>query len=456
MSVAVSEDRSVRLSMARDASGLEMLPDGVARPASQDEVVDLLRRASSTKTPVTPAGGQTSTTAASIADRGILLSLRQLDRVGDLDPTRRTVRVEAGVLLGDLKRTLAADGLLFSPDPTSENDVTVGGAIACNASGARSLRYGPTRDHVVALRVALASGEVIEARRSALEKNTAGYALAHDTVDWFVGSEGTLGVILEAELSLLPLPARVTGLAIPFETEAEGLAFVVAARRDTMVAPRCLEFFDESALAMARTARGDAGWANGALALVYAEEAAAHDDDPPLDGWLALAERHGAVANDVVVFEGESALREARRMRHAIPATMIERGSAFRAAGGRRISTDWAVPYPRLADAIAEARRLCRAADVEQAVIYGHAGNGHPHQNFIARDSEDIRRIEQVVEATLRYVIALGGTVSAEHGIGKIKRRWLPLQLSALQIGVMRAVKRELDPQGLLAPGNIF
>ena len=143
-------------------------------------------------------------------------------------------------------------------------------------------------------------------------------------------------------------------------------------------------------------------------------------------------------------------------MRHAVPAHMNERGSARRAYGGRKVSTDWAVPYRHLARAIGLARALATDAGIGQAVIYGHAGNGHPHQNFIATDADALARIERVVEATLREVIALGGTVAAEHGIGKIKRQWLPLQMSPLQVRTMRAVKRELDPAGILAPGNVL
>ena len=452
----LSADPSVRLSFAHDASGLELVADVVARPTSAEEVSELLKRASAEKSPVTPAGGQTSTTAASIADRGTLLSLRALDRVLDIDVGARSIRVQAGALLGDVKRQLAAHGLLLTPDPTSEEDVTIGGAIACNASGARSLRYGATRPHVVGLRVALATGDVLELRRTRLEKNTVGYAFVHDPVDWFVGSEGTLGVILEAELALLPLPEAVTGLAIPFAREDDALAFVVAARESTAVTPRCLEFFDERALEIARGAEGNEQWAAGASALVYLEEAPPRGADPPLDAWIELAERFHARESDILVYEGEAALRDARRVRHAVPATMNERGARCRAAGGRKVSTDWAVPYRRLAEAIAEARRLADAADVDQAVIYGHAGNGHPHQNFIARDAEELARIERVVETTLKHVIALGGTVAAEHGIGKLKRRWLPLQLGAVQLAVMRAVKQELDPNWILSPGNLF
>jgi glycolate oxidase len=452
----ISRDVEVRRAYAADASGLVLVPEAVARPTSADEVAALLAECTANGTPVTPAGGQTSTTAASIVDRGVLLSLRAMQRVLDIDPVAQSVRAEPGVLVGELKRACAAHGLLLAPDPTSEEECTVGGAVACNASGARSLRYGATRPHVRALRVALADGSLVELRRSALEKNTVGYALAHDPVDWFIGSEGTLGVVVEVELGLLPLPEQVVGLAIPFATEGDALRFVVAARESIAVHPRCLELFDRLALDIARQAADTLTWAAGAAAFVYVEEVPPRGQDVALDAWLELAEAHGALVDDVQVYEGETALREARRIRHAVPAQMNERGSARRAHGGRKVSTDWAVPYRRLADAIARARALADEAGIEQAVIYGHAGNGHPHQNFVAHDADELARIERVVEATLRDVIALGGTVAAEHGIGKLKRKWLPLQMTPLQVRAMTAVKRELDPAGILAPGNVL
>jgi FAD/FMN-containing dehydrogenase len=452
----VTRDEEIRRAYAADASGLVMVPDSVARPTSAEEVAALLAEATSSHTPVTAAGGQTSTTAASISDRGILLSLRAMQRLIDIDPVARVARVEPGVLVGDLKRACAAHGLLLAPDPTSEEECTVGGAVACNASGARSLRYGATRPHVRALRVALADGSLVEVRRTELEKNTVGYALAHDPVDWFVGSEGTLGVVVEIELGLLPLPEQVVGLAIPFATEQDALRFVVAARENGALNPRCIEFFDVLALAIAREAEGSGEWAGGAAAFVFVEEVPPNGMDPALEEWLALAELHRAFADDVKVYEGETALREARRVRHAVPAHMNERGVARRMHGGRKVSTDWAVPYRELARAIGHARSLADEAGIPQAVTYGHAGNGHPHQNFIAHDADELTRIERVVEATLREVIALGGTVAAEHGIGKLKRKWLPLQMSPLQVRAMGAVKRELDPAGILAPGNVL
>ena len=222
----VSRDADVRRTFARDASGLEMMPDAVARPSSVGEVVALLQEATSELTPVTAAGAQSSTTGASITDRGLVLSLRELAHIGEADASARTIRVGAGALVADVRRAAERAGLLFTPDPTSEEESTIGGAIACNASGARSLRYGATRPHVRAVTVVLADGAMHELRRPALEKNTVGYPITHDPVDWFVGSEGTLGVVVEAELALLPLPALTLGLAIPFTSEEIGRAHV--------------------------------------------------------------------------------------------------------------------------------------------------------------------------------------------------------------------------------------
>jgi FAD/FMN-containing dehydrogenase len=357
--------------------------------------------------------------------------------------------------VGDIKRAAAGADLLFAPDPTSEEESTIGGAIACNASGARTFKYGATRKHVTAIKVVMANGELMEFRRSYLEKNTVGYAFAHDPIDWFIGSEGTLGVVVEAELALLPLPSKVVGLAIFFSEEQEALEFVVAARESANVTPRCIEYFDDNALAIARSSAHGGPLPVNAAAMVYVEEEVVRDLDSTLEHWLQIIESRAADF-EPMVFEGDARLREARQLRHSIPATMNERGSAHRRAGGRRVSTDWAVPYRRLGEAIGIARALAAESGIDQAVVYGHAGNGHPHQNFVARDPGELATIEGVVERTLREVIRLGGTVAAEHGIGKIKRKWLPLQMNAIQIAMMTAVKKELDPLGLLAPGNIL
>ena len=455
MSSSLSADRSVRESYEADSSGLHLVPDLVARPESIAEVIEVVRQAASKKTSITCAGAQTSTTGASITGSGILMSLRSMDHIGPVDVKAGRISVGPGALVGEVKRVAAAEGLLFAPDPTSEEESTIGGAIACNASGARTFKYGATRRHVVGLKIVMANGELAEFARSDLEKNTAGYAFAHDPIDWFIGSEGTLGIVVEAELRLIALPAHVVGLFILFREEKDALEFVVATRESNQVRARCIEYFDEQALQIARRTQAGATLAADAAAMVYVEEEIDDDLDACLGRWAALIEQ---IAPDFepLIFDGEAGLRDARRLRHSIPATMNERGGAYRDAGGRKVGTDWAVPYRKLADAIAAARSIASDRGVDQPVIYGHAGNGHPHQNFLARDADELVLTEEVVEATLKHILILGGTVAAEHGIGKIKRRWLPLQMNALQMSMMTAVKRELDPFGLLAPGNIL
>ncbi len=457
----LSRDLDVRKSYARDASGLELVPDAVARATDANEVAELVREAVAGRTPVTPAGAQTSTTAASIADAGILLSMSAMSSILDVDVDQRVARVLPGVRVAALNAHIAELGLRFAPDPTSEHDATIGGAIACNASGARSLRYGPTRAHVRAVKLVNGVGSIVELRRPQLEKNTVGFHSSQDPVDWIVGSEGTLGVIVEAELSLVKLPEYELGLAIPFPTEESSLQFVMRARErgDAAHGPRaqCLEYFDGQALAIAREAMGP-DWMRGGAALVYLEQASGTEDesDAQLEQWIELAQSLGANEGDIEAFADAAALRAARRFRHAVPAHMNERGSARRAFGGRKVSTDWAVPYRHLATAVATARQAADDAGVEQAVMYGHAGNGHPHQNFIAHDADELARINDVVKTTITAVLALGGTVAAEHGLGKLKRHWLRTQLSATQVEVMQALKNVLDPKGIFAPGNVL
>ena len=448
----------MRLAQARDASGLEMIPDAVARATAIHDVVNVVSLASGAGVTVTAAGSQTSMTGASITDRGILLSLAGMNRVLDIDENAMTARVEPGVTIGQLNRELAGHGLMFAPDPTSEEDATIGGAIACNASGARSLYYGATRRHVSAVRVVHADATVSEYRRSRAEKNTVGYAAAQDPVDWFVGSEGTLGIVVEAELSLVKRPSNIIGLAIPFGAASSALEFVVAARGGKSGrSARCLEYFDASAIAIASESLGSM-WASNTCAMIYLEDDAgeAGSVDPVLAAWLALAENKGALADDIKVFEGSQSLREARVMRHSVPATMNERGAAQIKNGGRKVSTDWAVPYPLLGAALDFSAAAIKRHRAPAPVTYGHAGNGHPHQNFIAIDAGDLQTINGAIEETLSHVIRMGGTVSAEHGLGKLKQAWLGLQLSERQIAVMRAIKNTLDPSGLFAPGNVL
>jgi glycolate oxidase len=452
----LTRDVEVRRAYSRDASGLEMIPDAVARPRDPQDVIGVITEAKRLGTFLTPAGSQTSMTGASITDRGILVSLSGMNRIIDIDVEKRIAKVEPGITIGALNRELRETGLHFAPDPTSENDATIGGAIACNASGARSLRYGATRRHVAGLDVVGPEGKLRHVARRRIEKNTVGYFAVQDPIDWYIGSEGTLGVIVDAELSLVPVPVNVIGIAIPFTSQRHALQFVVAAREQSPHLPHCLEYFDVQALTIAGDAAGQP-WSSETGAMVYLEdELGESHDDQLLDDWLSLAESHSALSDDIRTFEGAAALREARRIRHSVPATMNERGARYREHGGRKVSTDWSVDYRLLGAVLDAASEAARRHGVPEPVTYGHAGNGHPHQNFIAGDAEALERIHLVVEETLMTVFRYGGTFSAEHGVGKLKRTWLERQLNEDQLNVMRAIKQSLDPGGIFSPGNVL
>ena len=220
-----------------------------------------------------------------------------------------------------------------------------------------------------------------------------------------------------------------------------------------------MELFDTAALEILRPHAGGLAIPSSerAAAAVYVEEEHGHDEmEETLTPWLELMEAHGALVDDTLVADSEDRVLAIRRLRHSVPATLNERARACRDDGGRKISTDWAVPVPELPAMVAAADRLCGEAGVHAWTRYGHIGNGHPHYNMVARNAEELTRYLAVSEAMCREAISRGGTVSAEHGIGKLKRDYLKLQVAPTALAAMRAVKRTFDPDGVLAPGNLF
>lgn len=453
-------DPAVRQAYSEDASGLIGLPDAVARPKEEKEIVEIIRACAARKIPVTPQGSRSSTVAGPLAFGGLALSLEGMDRVIDLDLVHRLAIVEPGVNLGEFKRSLAGTGLFYAPDPTSEDESTVGGSIAANASGARSYRYGSTRGHIRALRVVLGDGSVTEVTRSRASKNTAGYFGFQDPVDLLVGSEGTLGIVTRATLDLLPAPPGFLAAMGFFPSLAEALGFALAAdesRRAGRLRPRCLELFDEGSLDLIRPVETGIKIPEGTRAAIFFEqEYAGEDDDGGMEDWYGLLEASGAYADATVVAANEERQTELRKLRHAIPAGMNEKGQAARGMGGRKLSTDWAVPLDELPRMIEEASRIVRDTFGGFFIRYGHIGNGHPHFNLLAEDAAALERAREATHRMALLAVERGGTVTAEHGVGKVKREYLKYQYPAWVVEAMRAVKRRLDPAGVLAPGNIF
>lgn len=453
-------DPEIRQAYAEDASGLVAVPEAVARPANEDEAVEIVRACAEERIPLTAQGLRSSTVGGPLTDRGVALSCERLSRVIDIDVARKVAVVEPGVNLGEFKRMLKGTGLFYPPDPTSENECTVGGSVMANASGARTYKYGPTRPYVRAMRVITGEGSVLNLARARSTKNTTGYFGFQDPIDLLIGSEGTLGIATRITLDLVDAPAGFfAGMAF-FPSLEAALGFVLRAdgeRRRERLDPRCLELFDDGSLDLIRPEAGRLNIpAEAQAAIFFEQECPPGEEEEPLTAWLALLEEGGALAEDTILASSEEQQNELRTLRHALPAGMNERGAAARANGGRKLSTDWAVPLDAMPATVAEATRIVESIFGGYYIRYGHIGNGHPHFNLLARDADELRRGREATHRLALLAVERGGTVTAEHGVGKVKREYVRYQYPGWVVDGMRAVKRVLDPKGILAPGNIF
>ena len=357
----------------------------------------------------------------------------------------------AGVSLEALEAAASRTRQFYAPDPT-ERTATIGGTIATNASGSRSFRYGSTRRHVLGLRVALMDGHVLDVHRGdpidfavpalplpGTTKNTAGYQLtpAMDWIDLFTGSEGTLGVVIEAELQLLPAPADVLAGVVFFETDGAALDAVDAWR--DIEGLRMIEYFDERSLAFLRSRFDETPEHAGAALLIEQENG---DIDfwaarAPADSWFA------ASAQDRERF---------RRFRHALPEFVND---TMRHRGFLKLGSDYAVPLARNREMLAFYHAELKQHALDYA-IFGHIGDAHVHVNILPKSEAEFEAGQRFMLDFARHAVALGGTVSAEHGLGKRKAHLLELQYTRAEIEAMKAVKKRLDPQWLLNRGNLF
>jgi FAD/FMN-containing dehydrogenase len=438
-----------------DASGFTGYADQVFIPANEAEVVAILQTASQQRTPITIAGAGSGLTGARVPQGGAVLSL---ERFRKLELFEGNARVGAAVSLREIRDAAAPTGQFFAPDPT-EITASIGGAIATNASGSRSFRYGSTRRHIRALRVALMDGSVrqyvrddkIDFRVSEVaapntKKNTAGYWLAPnmDWIDLFCGSEGTLGVILEAEISLLSLPQELFAGVIFFPSDEQTLAAVDAWRPCPEL--RMLEYVDRNSLQLLAGRYPEIPSKASAALLIEAEDA-------DIDVWESRLTYADALVAASWFATSSRDLERFRAFRHALPELVIE--SVVR-RGFLKMGTDYAVPIDRNREMLAFYCQRLEQVLPGRYVIYGHIGDGHVHVNMLPGNSAEADTAAELLTEFARRAVAFGGTISAEHGIGKRKAKLLPLQYTVEQIQAMKEVKTRLDPYGLLGRGTIF
>ncbi len=458
-------DPSVIEGYLTDASNVRGHADALVRPTTTEQVSAVVRHCQEHGIPLTVTAARTSTTAAPVPFGGWLLSVEKLDAIEHIG--HDTATAQAGVYLGALQAAIEAEGRFFPPDPTSRHECTLGAAIACNASGARSFRYGPTRPWIEALEVVLPTGQIIEVDRDTpipsdwplptwsepQVKTAAGYPPPRSWMDLFIGQEGTLGIITRATVRLTELPAAVIGFMAFFDSRASALSFVDAARRSQRasprgpLSPRCLEYFDPHCLQLARARVGDVP--PTALAALFCEqEVEACGDDAHIEAWWQALEAAGALSDDTIVASDPSGQQRLHALRHAVPAGVNERVVAN---GMPKVGTDLAVPDAALATMM----DLYEAAPVEH-VLFGHIGDNHLHLNLLPRDAAELAVAKAYYGELARRAVELGGTVSAEHGIGKVKKDYLAMMVTAQTLAQFRALKRHVDPAWILGRGTLF
>ena len=445
----------VDASYLTDASGVTGWAERLIVPQTEAAVVDTLAEAVRTGTPITIAGAGSGLTGSRVPQGGWVLSL---ERFRKLEIEQGFARVGPGVTLLELRDQAAKTKQFYAPDPT-EITASIGGTIATNASGSRSFKFGATRRHLRALRVALLDGTVRWYRRGEaidfdvptipapdVRKNTAGYRLwpGMDWVDLFCGSEGTLGIILEAEVDLLPIPTELFAGVIFFASDDEALDAV--ARWRSVRELRMLEYADGRSLQLLRSRYPEIPTAASAALLIEAE-----GDD--VEVWETRLEESRALM-DASWFAVEAKDRERfRQFRHSMPELVID---LMRRRGFMNMGTDYAVPIHREREMLAFYRERLEAELPNSYVLFGHIGDAHLHVNMLPASEAEAEKARALLKEFAVKAVSLGGTVSAEHGLGKRKASLLPLQFSGEHIEAMREVKRRFDPQWLLGAGTLF
>lgn len=478
-----------------DASNLSGFAERVVFPESAEEVASILREATRTATPVTVSGAGTGIVGGRVPQGGIVLATDRLNHVRSIvrEGEGGHATAQAGIPLADFQRVVAAERLFYPPDPT-ERSCFLGGTVATNASGARSFKYGATRKYIRRLQVALATGEPIEFSRGeiraddegwlrvpltsgksiqvrlptfhmpATRKHASGYYITpqQDLIDLFIGSEGTLGVITEVETQLLLQPEGLLSGILFFATDEDLLAFVSETRDISLKAraslqkqrtldARALEYFDDQSLKFLRQRYPEIP-EQAVGAIFFEQETSADSEDHLMDQWLALLERHRALGEESWFATSERDHEKLREFRHQLPVQVNEWLTRH---GQRKISTDMAVPDEAFPQMLEFYRQVLRASDISY-VIFGHIGDNHVHVNMLPRDDTEASKAREIYVEFIKRAVALGGTVSAEHGIGKLKRRYLEMLYGREQLNEMITLKRAFDPNFILGRGNMF
>ncbi len=428
-----------------ETEDLSFLPDVVVRPADAREIAEVLLLAGDHRVPVTPRAGGTGLSGGALpVHAGIVLSLERLNRILEIDTANLQAVAESGVITQHFQEAVEGQGLFYPPDPASRESCTLGGNLAECAGGPRAVKYGVTKDYVLGLEAVLPTGAIITTGGRVL-KNVSGYNLTQ----LIIGSEGTLAVITKIIFRLLPLPRLRRVLLVPFDS-LEAAVESVAGIFQAGIIPSALEFMERAAVRAAEERQGRK-FPNGDAEAQLLVEVDGNNEDALSDDMEAIARvvgSHGAA--DVLLADDRQKVADVWALRRGI-------GEAVKSISAYR-EEDTVVPRARLPLLVKGVKEICSRYGI-MSICYGHAGDGNVHVNLLKGTLPDDawnKGIEPAVREIFTLTVALGGTISGEHGIGYTQRSYLPIALPDAEISLMKAVKQAFDPEGILNPGKIF
>lgn len=421
----------------------QSLPDAVVSPKNTEQVSHIMKLCNEYRIPIVPRGSGTNLAAGTCpTEGGIVLLFNRMNKLLEIDESNLTVTVQPGLITQTMIQQVEKKGLFYPPDPSSMKISTIGGNINENSGGLRGLKYGVTRDYVLGLEVVLPNGEVIRTGGK-LTKDVAGY----DLTRLFVGSEGTLGIITEATLKLIPTPETTKTMLAQYES-LEAAARAVSAIIANKIIPTTLEFLDQPTLQVVEDF-AKIGLPTDVQAVLLVEQ-----DGPPevvdrdIEKMAKICRQEQAIEVQVANSEEEAHdLKEARRtalsaLARLKPTTILE---------------DATVPRSEIATMVNAINEIAEKYEVK-ICTFGHAGDGNLHPTCITdvRNEEEIQRVERAFEEIFAKAIELGGTITGEHGVGEVKAPYLEMKLGAAGIDIMKQVKNAFDPNNIMNPNKIF
>ena len=422
-----------------DNSKIHHAPDLVVLPVSHDQIVDCVCLCNRHKIPLTTRGRGTGTTGASVPLKGgVVLSMERMNKIIDFDAGNRSVRVETGITNRELQNFLAQYHFFWAPDPSSADYCTVGGNLACNAAGPRAIKYGTTRENTLQLKAVSGDGKTI-----ITGTRTSKGVVGLDLTRLIIGSEGTLAIISEAELKILPLPSHKILFRCLYESHQTACEAIQQLSAQIHI-PCAIEFVDHHAMELIRE-YGDIDIPESAQAMLMVE---LDGDQQSLAVSTPLIEQ--ALNNSGLIELKNAATEEDKKELWSARKSL---SPILRNFAPDKINEDIVVPVPNLGLLIDTLDRLSKQYQIP-IVNFGHAGNGNLHVNLLydAEDASQNINAQACLEGVFSEVLKLGGTLSGEHGVGIMKRDYIAQEIGVNEIGLMRRIKNQFDPNGILNP----